>query len=308
MIDVHCHLNFHAFKDDYDEVIKSALSKGVTRIINTGTKHDSSQWAVDLAKKYNELYAIVGVHPHHADKIELNREAKTVILGSEATPESMIDPGHLPARALLRQMQAGARMTDNYWLDALEKIALQDKVVGIGEIGLDYFSYQSNGIVDPKVQKEVFSAQIELAHKLHLPLQIHNRLAGEDVIAMLKERKHLLEAVPGMFHCFAGSREVLKSALQMGFFIGVDGNSTYPGLAPKETVELRELIKLTPVERIVTETDSPFLTPIPFRGQRNKPEYVLLVGKLLSEVKGISYEQIVEQTTKNVYTIFTRIH
>ncbi len=267
MIDVHCHLNFHSFEKDYDEVIKSALSKGVTRIINTGTKHDSSQWAVDLAKKYDELYAIVGVHPHHADKVELGEN----------------------------------------WIEELEKIALQDKVVGIGEIGLDYFSYQSNGVVDPTLQKEVFDAQIELAHKLHLPLQIHNRLAGEDVIAMLKERKHLLEAVPGMFHCFAGSKEVLKDALDMGFFIGFDGNSTYPGLAPKETVELRELMQLTPLERIVTETDSPYLTPVPHRGKRNMPEYVILVGKFVSEIKGVSYDQIVEQTTKNVYTIFTRM-
>lgn len=275
MIDVHCHLNFHSFKDDYDAVIKSALEKGVTRIINTGTKHDSSQWAVDLAKQYPELFAIVGVHPHHADKV------------TEGHPE--LDSG------------------STNWIEELETIAKQDKVVGIGEIGLDYFSYQSNGIVEPSVQKEVFAAQIELAHKLKLPLQIHNRLAGEDVIAMLKERKHLLQTVPGMFHCFAGSKEVLNDALDLGFFIGFDGNSTYPGLAPRETVELRELIKLTPLERIVTETDSPYLAPVPHRGERNMPEYVTLVGRFIAEIKAISYDQIVEQTTKNSYTIFTTL-
>jgi len=268
MIDVHCHLNFETFKDDYDQVIKSALEKGVTRIINTGTKHDSSQWAVDLALKYPELFAIVGVHPHHADKLELGKD----------------------------------------WVEKLEKIAFNDKVIGIGEIGLDYFSYKSNGIVNPKIQKEIFSSQIDLAHKLGLPLQIHNRLAGEDVIKMLKERRHLLQTIPGMFHCFAGTREVLKDALDLGFFIGFDGNSTYPGLAPKETVELRDLIMLTPLDRIVAETDSPFLTPIPHRGERNMPEYVVLVGKFLADVKKVSFEQIVEQTTQNVYTIFTRLN
>ncbi len=268
MIDVHCHLNFHSFKDDYDLVIKSALAKGVTRIINTGTKHDSSQWAVDLAKQYDELFAIVGVHPHHADKFELGEN----------------------------------------WIKELEVIARQDKVIGIGEIGLDYFSYQSNGIVNLMVQKEVFAAQIELAHKLQLPLQIHNRLAGEDVIAMLQERKHLLLPIPGMFHCFAGSKEVLKNALNLGFFIGFDGNSTYPGLAPKETVELKDLISYTPLDRIVTETDSPFLTPIPHRGERNMPEYVILVGEYIARIKGVSFEQIVEQTTQNVYTVFTRLN
>ncbi|MBI5044995.1 MAG: TatD family hydrolase [Candidatus Levybacteria bacterium] len=267
MIDVHCHLNFHSFSSDYDAVIKSALEKGVTRIINTGTKLDSSKLAVDLAKQYSELFAIVGIHPHHADKIELG----------------------------------------NNWIDDLEMIAKQSKVIGIGEIGLDYFSYKSNGIVDPKIQKEVFITQIELAHKLKLPLQIHNRLAGEDILMILKEKKHLLQTVPGMFHCFAGTKEVLKEALNLGFFIGFDGNITYPGLAPKETVELKELAKLTPLDRIVVETDSPYLTPIPHRGERNLPEYVILIGKFLSGVKEVSYDRIVEQTTQNVYTIFNKL-
>lgn len=267
MIDVHCHLNFHSFKDDYDTVIKSALEKGVKRIINVGTKLDSSQHAVDLAHQYKELYAIVGVHPHHADKIELGEK----------------------------------------WLEELEKIARQDKVIGIGEIGLDYFSYKSNGIVEKKLQKEIFDLQIQLAHTLKLPLQIHNRLAGEDVIAMLKERRHLLLPIPGMFHCFAGSKEVLQDALDLGFFIGFDGNITYPGLAPQETVELSELARLTPLDRIVTETDSPFLTPIPHRGERNLPEYVILTGQFLAEIKAVSFDQLVEQTTQNVYTIFERM-
>lgn len=268
MIDVHCHLNFHSFKDDYDAVIKNALAKGVTRIINTGTKLDSSQHAVDLAHQYDELYAIVGVHPHHADKIELGVD----------------------------------------WLSELETIAKQDKVVGIGEIGLDYFKYLSNGMVDPKLQKETFIQQIELAHKLKLPLQIHNRQAGEDTIAILKERKDMLLPVPGMFHCFAGSLEVLKDALDLGFYIGFDGNLTYSGLAKGETTDLKDIAKYTPLDRIVTETDSPFLTPVPHRGTRNMPEYVILVGEFLAQLKNVPFEQLVEQTSKNVYTIFTRLH
>lgn len=267
MIDVHCHLNFHSFTEDYDEVIKRAHSAGVTRIINVGTKIDSSQWAVDLAQKYSDLYAIVGVHPHHADKLEL-------------APD---------------------------WLEQLEKIAGQKKVVGIGEVGLDYYNYKSNGIVDPVLQKEVFASQIELAHKLDLPLQIHNRQAGEEIITMLKERKHLLKSVPGMFHCFAGTMDVLKDALDLGFYIGFDGNSTYKGLAPGETVELKDQIAYTPIDRIVTETDSPYLTPHPHRGTRNEPSYVILVGEFIAQTKGIPFEQAVEQTTKNVYTVFTAL-
>jgi TatD DNase family protein len=124
---------------------------------------------------------------------------------------------------------------------------------------------------------------------------------------MLKERKHLLQPVPGMFHCFAGSTDVLRSALQMGFFIGFDGNSTYPGLAPQETVQLSELISLTPIDRIVTETDSPYLTPVPHRGERNMPEYVILIGEHIAKIKNLSFDQVVEHTTQNVYTIFKKL-
>lgn len=264
MIDVHCHLNFHSFEKDYDTVVKDALSAGVTHIINTGTKIDSSQWAVDLAKQYQKLYAIVGVHPHHADKVELGDE----------------------------------------WVEQLEKLARMEKVVGIGECGLDYYSYKSNGIVDPKLQKEVFIRQIELAYKLKLPLQIHNRHAGEDVIDILQAHNAKLLPIPGMLHCFAATPEVLKSALQMGFYIGFDGNVTYKGLAPGETTDLKELARLTPLDRMVVETDSPFLTPEPHRGRRNEPKYVILIGEFLARIKGVSFEEFRKQTTENVSRIF----
>ena len=189
----------------------------------------------------------------------------------------------------------------------LEKLTKHPKVLAIGEIGLDYFSYKSNGIVDPKIQKEIFIQQIELSHVVKLPLQIHNRLAGEDVIKILKEYKHLLQNIPGMFHCFAGTKEVLKSALDLGFFIGFDGNSTYKGLAPGETVEISELAKYTPIDRIVIETDAPYLTPVPHRGKRNIPRYAILTAKHIARCKKTTFENLVELTDKNVYTIFGKI-
>lgn len=264
MIDVHCHLNFHAYQKDYDEMIKLAQGAGVVKIINVGTKHDSSQKAVDLAQKYENLYAIVGVHPHHADKHDLSSD----------------------------------------WVGELEVIAKQSKVIAIGEIGLDYYRYQSNGVVDVKLQKEVFEAQIMLAHKLKLPLQIHNRHAGKDILEILLHHNSYLLNPPGMFHCFAGSMEVLKQALNLGFYIGFDGNITYPGLAPGETMELSELALATPLERIVTETDSPFLTPIPHRGKRNMPAYVIIVGQTIARIKGITFEKVQEQTVKNAKLLF----
>ncbi len=265
MIDAHCHLNFQAFELDTDKVIKQAFAKGVTRIINTGTQVSSSKEAVRLAEVYENLYAIVGIHPHHADK------------------------------------------PDKDWLRELEKLTKHPKVVGIGEIGLDYYSYKSNGIVEKKLQQELFEKQIMLAHRAKLPLQIHNRLAGEDIIQILLSHTSYLLNPPGMFHCFAGTKDVLKAALEMGFYIGFDGNCTYKGLAPGETVALPELMVYTPLDRIVCETDSPYLTPMPFRGQRNEPQYVILVGEAVARIKHISFEKVGDQTTKNVYTVFKKL-
>ncbi|MEX2012862.1 MAG: TatD family hydrolase, partial [Candidatus Levyibacteriota bacterium] len=268
--DVHCHLNLHAFDEDWEEVARRAFDSGVTKIINAGTSIPSSRRAVELAQEYDNMFAIVGVHPHHADKSDIEFEG-----------EIQID-----------------------WLQELEKLASNPKVVGIGEIGLDYYSYKSNGIVDKKVQEEAFVSQIELAHKLKLPLQIHNRHAGMDIIRILEKHKSELLEVPGMFHCMSGDLGFLEKVLELGFYAGFDGNITYKGIAPGETIELSELVKHTPLDRIVTETDSPFLTPVPKRGSRNEPAHVIIVGKFISQLKNIPFETVEAQTTANAIKIF----
>lgn len=262
MIDVHCHLNLHGFEKDYDEVIKKAIDDGVEKIINVGTSIESSHKAVELAKKYKNLYAIVGIHPHHADKVEGN------------------------------------------WIDELEKLAKLPKVVAIGETGIDYYSYKSNAIADPKIQKNIFTSQIELSLKLKLPLQIHNRLAGKDIIEILENYRNELLNPPGMFHCMSGDIELLKKVLNLGFCVGFDGNITYEGIAKGENTPLSELVKYAPIDRIVTETDAPFLTPEPHRGSRNIPSYVILVGKFIAKIKGNSFEEVEKITTQNSHKIF----
>lgn len=262
MIDAHCHLNFHSFEQDFDEVIKRAKNNNVEKIFNVGTSLESSIQAVELSKQYENLYAIVGIHPHHADKVEKD------------------------------------------WEKELKKIAQNNKVIGIGEIGMDYYAYASNGIVDPKKQKEIFESQIQLAHELNLPLQIHNRHAGEDVIEILKHHKNFLKNIPGMFHCFASTKKVLYNLLDLGFYVGFDGNITYKGLAPGESVELKELVSLTPLDRIVVETDSPYLTPIPHRGSRNEPSYVIITAEFIGKIKKTPFEKIEKITTENVLKIF----
>src|SRR3989344_352027 len=289
MIDVHCHLNFHSFEKDYDEVIKSAFEAGVTKIINVGTKIDSSEKAVELAKTHENLFAIVGVHPHHADK---------PMLGCH--PELISGP-RAEARSRNKFGMTGKRID---WIEQLETLAQKPKVVAIGEIGIDYYSYKSNNIVDPKIQKEVFIQQIELACKLRLPLQIHNRHAGKDILDILSNHKQYLMNPPGMFHCMSGDLDFLKKVLNLGFYVGFDGNVTYKGIAPGETTELKELVKYAPIDRIVTETDSPFLTPEPMRGNRNIPEYVIITAKFIASIKDISFEKIEAATTQNATKLF----
>lgn len=266
MIDVHCHLNFQAFESDVEDVIRQAKEAGITHIVNVGTKLDSSQEAVELAERFDICYAIVGVHPHHADKVEVR------------------------------------------WEKELEKIAVSSKkVIGIGECGLDYYSYKSNDIVDPALQKKVFEGQIRLSHRLNLPLQIHNRQAGEDVIEIIKHHKSLLKNPPGMFHCFAATYEVLEEALDLGFYIGFDGNITYKGIAKGESIELSELVKKTPLRRILVETDSPFLTPEPYRGSRNSPKNAIIVSEYIASLKGISYTELEEAVYANFASVFHNI-
>lgn len=262
MIDAHCHLNFHAFDEEYDEAIKRALGKGVETIINTGTSIESSTKAIELAQKYANLYAIVGIHPHHADKVEKG------------------------------------------WDKEISKLAKMPKVVGIGEIGMDYYSYKSNGIADPKLQRKIFERQIEISIDSKLPLQIHGRHAGKDIIEIVSAFKNQFLEIPGMFHCFAGDIEYLKKVLNMGFYVGFDGNITYEGLAPGEDTSLSDLVKYAPLERLVTETDSPYLAPIPYRGFRNEPSYVIIVGNSIAKIKHTSFDEVEKVTSDNARKIF----
>jgi TatD DNase family protein len=216
------------------------------------------------------MYAIVGVHPHHADKADREFE--------------------------------GELQKD--WFENLTELAKDPKTIAIGEVGMDYYKYKSNGIVDQKIQEETFRKQIELSIELGLPLQIHNRHAGEDIVAILSEYKHRLQDPPGMFHCFAGTLEVLKNALDLGFYIGFDGNVTYKGIAPGETVALPDLAIKVPLNRILAETDSPFLSPVPLRGTRNEPKNVIIVGEYLAQLKGVDFHDFQTQIYSNFKTLF----
>lgn len=256
-------MQFHSYRKDTDKVIENALSSGVTHIINTGTSVKSSDSAVKLAEKNDKLYAIVGIHPHEAEKLEENWDKKLIDLAKKSK-----------------------------------------KVIGIGEIGLDYFKRSENEKINKTKQKELFIRQIEIAIELKLPLQIHNRQAGDDILEILSKYKNDLNIIPGMFHCMSGNLDFLKKVLGLGFYVGFDGNITYDGIAKGEDTPLPELVRNTPIERIVTETDAPFLSPIPYRGSRNEPKHVIIVGENIAKIKELNVSLVETETTKNAGKIF----
>jgi TatD DNase family protein len=173
-------------------------------------------------------------------------------------------------------------------LDWIEQCAKRDKVVAIGEIGLDYYWDTS-----PKeVQHKVFREQIRLARKLGMPIVIHNREAHEDVVRLLKEEK--AAEVGGIMHCFSGSWETAKLCLNMNFHISFGGPVTF-----KNARQPKDVLAKVPLDRLLLETDAPYLTPHPYRGKRNETAYVKWVAEAAAEIKQISYEEIAEITTKN---------
>lgn len=175
----------------------------------------------------------------------------------------------------------------------IEELSNHPKVVAIGEMGLDYHWDKS-----PKeVQKDVFRKQIRLAKKVNLPIVIHNREATADIVEILREEG--AEEVGGIMHCFSGSVEVAKECLQMNFYISLGGPVTF-----KNAKKPKEVAEAVPLDKLLIETDCPYLAPHPYRGKRNEPSYVKLVAEQIAEIKGVSYEEVALKTTANAKKIF----
>jgi TatD DNase family protein len=179
-------------------------------------------------------------------------------------------------------------------LDWIESLCRNNKVVAIGEIGLDYYWDTS----PREVQQQVFREQIRLARKLGKPVVIHNRDAHADVVAILKEER--ADEVGGVMHCFSGSWEIAKECLKLGFYISFGGPITY-----KNAKQPKEVLAQVPLDRLLIETDSPYLTPHPHRGKRNESGYVTLVAQAAAEIKGIDLEEIAKITTQNAADLFS---
>ncbi len=175
----------------------------------------------------------------------------------------------------------------------IKDLSQHEKVVAIGEMGLDYYWDKS-----PKdVQKEVFRRQIALAKEVNLPIVIHNRDATEDVVTILKEEG--AAEVGGIMHCFTGSLETAKACMDMNFYISFGEPVTF-----KNAKKPKEVVKEIPGDRLLIETDCPYLTPVPFRGKRNEPSYVKYIAEQIAELREISFEELAELTTKNAKKVF----
>ncbi len=270
MIDTHCHLDFKDFDHDRDEVIDRALKAGVAKIINVGSSVEGSRRSVELANRYDMVYATVGVHPHDARTVTDN-----VIAGLKALALGK-SPGHSDLSPSRDNFSTG-----------------KAKVVAIGEVGLDYYRNLS-----PKEdQISVFKKFIYLALDLDLPLVLHIREAEKDAMKILKAEKK--QGLRGVMHCFSGSSDFMKECLDLGLLISFTANLTF-----KKADDLRIVARDIPPERLLLETDAPFLAPQAMRGQRNEPAYLThLVGEW-SRLLDLFKDDVARITTHNANSLF----
>jgi len=270
--DAHTHAHFAAFEDDWQGVIQRALAQNVW-LINVGTQRDTSRGAVEVAHKYKEgVYAAVGLHPVHTEKSYHDSKE----LGTEDTAKEFTSRG------------------EEFDYDYYEKLAEDPKTVAIGECGLDYYRL---GEETKGKQAEAFLAQVDLAKEVKKPLMIHCRNAFDDLITILNEHKGFLNNPSGVIHFFTGTAEDAKKLIDLGFSFTFGGVVTF-------THDYDEVIKMIPVDKILSETDAPYITPAPYRGKRNEPAYVIEVVKKLAELKGLSIEEMESQIFANARQTF----
>ena len=305
MIDTHCHLNFQAFATDLPDVVRRAKQNGVEQFIVPGTDLISSKKAIDLSLAYPDaIFASIGIHPHHAQ-----------------------DPNFYPNDTL--KIQLSEMISKN-----------RKQVVAIGEIGLDFFVYQKTKYENREVSPEIIAKQIALlnmqlsiAHDFDLPVILHCRKAFPQMIKIIKlyhdkyqtisaYASHFAKAslvkennsrrssasdvktnyikpyqVHGVWHCFTGSTQDLKALITMGYYIGFDGNITY-------SPDYSTLVDSTPLNRILLETDAPYLSPIPMRGKRNTPSNILIIAETVAKYHHTPLSQVIHISTSNAQKLF----
>lgn len=255
LFDNHAHYDDKKFDEDREQIIKQVYNSGITKLITAGYSLESSKKAIELAKEYDFIYATCGISPNDIpdNKEELDKE-----------------------------------------LENLKDIVKNNnKIVAIGEIGLDYYWNTEN----KDLQKYAFAKQIELANSFELPIVIHTREAVMDTLDMLKNIVKPIK--PGVFHCCPLNIELVKEALKLGFYISFAGPVTF-----KNSKNAYQVVKDVPLDRILIETDSPYLSPEPYRGKRNDSRNVKYIAEKIAEFKEVSVEDIAKYTYENAERVF----
>lgn len=254
IFDSHAHYDDEKFNEDREEIIKSIYEEGITKCINIGCDIKTSENSIKLSEKYDFIYATCSIHPSEIPQTE---------------------------QELWKQ------------LDKIKEMAkINKKVVGIGEIGLDYHWNKDN----IELQKKAFIEQINIANELNLPISIHTRDAIDDTIEIIRICKANKN---GVLHCCPFNRELVKQGLQAGYYIAFGGTSTF-----KNSKNANEIIEMVPIDKILVETDSPYLAPEPLRGTRNDSRNLKYVIAKLADVKKVSKDEIAKATYLNACKLF----
>ncbi|MCX7909336.1 MAG: TatD family hydrolase [Ignavibacteria bacterium] len=252
MIDTHCHLDSQEFEIDRKEVIERALSNGVEYIIVPSIDTSNIEKVVNLANEYEPIYCAVGIHPHNANEYNSEVEHRLELILEHKS----------------------------------------NKIVAIGEIGLDYYY----NFAPKEVQLEIFRAQLKLAKKFQLPAIIHNRDSNDDLIKVLEEEQD--GSLKFVLHCFSQNQDFLNRALELNGYVSFTGNITF------KNNKFSSIVAQVPDDRFFLETDAPFMTPVPFRGKRNEPSLIKLVAERVAEIKSLQINKVIQMTTSNAKKFF----
>ena len=281
LIETHAHLDYPDFANDFDDVLRRATDAGVTRIITIGTSVESSRRAVELAEKYPNIFAVIGVHPAYAlqateDVItplrELARNPRVVAIG-----EIGLDYHHLPSVEAAKQKHIQVFN------------ALQSETEEQVEARIEDGAYKSK-------QAELFEQLLDLAVELRLNVVIHQRDAWDDTLEILRDYGR---QVSGVFHCFGGTLNQANEVLDLGHLVSFTGIVTF-----KNGKQVREVAAKVPIDRFMVETDCPYLAPVPFRGKRCEPAHTRLVAEEIAKARGASLEEIAGATTATAEEFF----
>jgi TatD DNase family protein len=282
LIETHAHLDYPDFANDFDDVLRRATEAGVTRIITIGTSIESSRRAVDLAEKYPNVFAVIGVHPTYAERAEEDVTAPLRELGKNprvvAIGETGLDYHRLPsvAAAKEKKVQVFSR-------------ALQGETEEEIEAQIHDGAYKSK-------QASLFQQQLDLAIELGLNVVIHQRDAWNDTLEVMRPYSG---KVRGVFHCFGGTIEQANEVLGLDHLVSFTGIVTF-----KNGANVRDVAARIPLDKFMVETDCPYLAPVPFRGKRCEPAYTRLVAEAIATARGVPLDEVARATTATAEAFF----